>query len=123
MEINQHYERENSEFWSKEKDNKIKECNIATCEYWSTPNNCRICEPECKHFTFGGCKLELERTCKQVDNCYFKKLGIAIEALKKIAYRDTTIRSNYFSSTVANEALEELRDMGLEIWSEKNEKL
>src|SRR5574344_354933 len=62
------------------------------------------------------------KKCSDVPNCYFKqllqlktendkltqKLEKAREALKKIAYRDITIRSNFFSSTVANEALKEL---------------
>lgn len=33
-----------------------------------------------------------------------------VEALEKIAYRDITIKSNFYSSTVANEALNEVNN-------------
>ena len=38
-----------------------------------------------------------------------KRLDTAIEALEKIAYRDITIKSNFYSSTVAVEALQKIK--------------
>lgn len=64
--------------------------------------------------TYRDCELS-QKKCGEQNNCYYRQLlksqqdlKVAVEALEKIAYRDITIKSNFYSSTVANEALAKL---------------
>lgn len=63
----------------------MEECNVTTCEYWATPNNCKKCENTCKYFGFGGCKLEMER-CYKIDDCYYKQLLAEQAKNKELEY-------------------------------------